>query len=301
MDHPSFNIGISQLITPNNEQIFESEHPNLTEQRSKSLHATTLMANRTSTNRKSKTEVGSSSKANDAKTKKKRGRRVAPPISQPTLPMHIDVIFYYLRKKSKLRSMDQYRSTTCNCLFNTYIKNVYKRYYCSHADDTLSTQQHIARADVVSVYERSIKYVINDFSVPVALPWHLVDEVYIPINCDKEFHWVLAVIVLRNRLIRVYDSHLGTRNKSQYDEIKQLSSILPNYLHDSGFFDKIDIIDWATLDGYKDNKTGELLGPQDSDCRTYVAAFAEFLRDEIKVPSIPFRSEYLRSRYATLL
>ncbi|KAG5570104.1 hypothetical protein H5410_059870 [Solanum commersonii] len=231
---------------------------------------------------------------------------------------HIDVIFYYLRKKSKLRSMDQYRYTTCNCLFSTYIKNAYKRYYCSPADDTLSTQQHIARADVVSVYERSIKDVINGFFVPAALPWHLVDEVYIPINCDEEFHWVLGVVVLRNRLIRVYDSNLGTRNKSQSDEIKQLSIILPNYLHDSGFFDKTDRIDWATLDAYKDNKTGELMGPQhpfevefargimqqksDSlDCGTYVAAFAEFLSDEIKVPSIPFQSEYLRSRYATLL
>uniref|UniRef100_M1BWD8 Ulp1 protease family, C-terminal catalytic domain containing protein n=1 Tax=Solanum tuberosum TaxID=4113 RepID=M1BWD8_SOLTU len=38
-----------------------------------------------------------------------------------------------------------------------------------------------------------------------------------------------------------------------------------------------------------------------SDCGTYVAAFAEFLSYEIKVPSISFRSEYLRSRYATLL
>ncbi|KAH0645544.1 hypothetical protein KY290_034329 [Solanum tuberosum] len=38
-----------------------------------------------------------------------------------------------------------------------------------------------------------------------------------------------------------------------------------------------------------------------SDCGTYVAAFAEFLSDKIKVPSIPFQSEYLRSRYATLL
>ncbi|KAG5592263.1 hypothetical protein H5410_042777 [Solanum commersonii] len=207
--------------------------------------------------------------------------------------------------------MDQYRYTTFNCLFNTYTKNANKRYYCSLADDTLSTQQHIARADVVYVYERSIKYVINGFSVPAALPWHLIDEVYIPINCGEEFHWVLVVVVLRNRLIRVYDSNLGTRNKSQYDEIKQLSIILPNYLHNSGFFDKTNKIDWATLDAYKDNKTGALMGPQHLfevefargiiDCRTYIAVFAEFLSDKIKVPAIPFRSEYLRSRYATLL
>ncbi|KAG5630332.1 hypothetical protein H5410_002049 [Solanum commersonii] len=166
-------------------------------------------------------------------------------------------------------------------------KGLLKIHAKNHVDDTLGTQQHIARADVVSLYERSIKD-------------------------------VLAVIVLRNRLIRVYDSSLGTRNKSQSDEIKQLSIILPNYLHDSGFFDKIDRIDWATLDAYKDNKTGELIGPQHPfevefarcimqqnsdrlDCGTYVASFAKFLSDEIKVPSIPFQSEYLRSRYVTLL
>ncbi|WMV50457.1 hypothetical protein MTR67_043842 [Solanum verrucosum] len=45
------------------------------------------MANQTSSKRKSKTKVESSSKAKDAKTKKKRGRKVAPPILRPTLPM----------------------------------------------------------------------------------------------------------------------------------------------------------------------------------------------------------------------
>ncbi|KAG5618754.1 hypothetical protein H5410_018578 [Solanum commersonii] len=75
MDHPSFNIGISQIITPNNDQIFDSDDPNCAEQRSKSLHALALMANQTSTERKPKKEVGASSKAKDAKTQKKRGRK----------------------------------------------------------------------------------------------------------------------------------------------------------------------------------------------------------------------------------
>jgi len=147
-------------------------------------------------------------------------------------------------------------------LFKSYINIVYNRYYCSSANDTLSTHDHIFRGVTVSVYERSIKDIINGFSIPAALPWHLVDEVYILVNCAGDFHWVLAMVVLRNRLIRVYDSNLVTSNKSQSDEIKQLSIILPNYLHDSGFFDKTDRIDWATLDAYKDNKTGELMGPQ---------------------------------------
>ncbi|KAG5581858.1 hypothetical protein H5410_052485 [Solanum commersonii] len=38
-----------------------------------------------------------------------------------------------------------------------------------------------------------------------------------------------------------------------------------------------------------------------SDCGIYVDAFAEYLRDEISIPSISFWSDYLRNRYATLL
>ncbi|WMV14806.1 hypothetical protein MTR67_008191 [Solanum verrucosum] len=87
--------------------------------------------------------------------------------------------------------MDQYLYTTVNCLFKSYIDIVYKRYHCSPADDTFSTQEHIDRGVTVSAYE--------------------------------------------------------------------------------------------------------------SDCGMYVAAFAEYLSDEINIPSISFRSDYLRNRYATFL
>ncbi|KAK4731926.1 hypothetical protein R3W88_024914 [Solanum pinnatisectum] len=193
--------------------------------------------------------------------------------------------------------MDQYRYTTVNYLFKSYINIVYKRYYCASTDDTLSTQEHIDRGVTVSIYEKSIKDIINRFSIPVALPWHLVDEVYIPVNCDGDFHWVLAVVVLKKRLIRLYDSSMGSRKKIYSDEIKQLFVMLPNYLHDSGFFDKMERTDWASLEAYKDKETGEMLGPQ-YDCEMYVAAFAKYLSDEINIPSISFQSDYLRNRYA---
>ncbi|WMV18188.1 hypothetical protein MTR67_011573 [Solanum verrucosum] len=71
-----------------------AEDPNWAKQRSKSLHAPALMENQTSTKRKSKKEVRESSKAKDAKTQKKRGRKVAPPISRSTLPMM--AILYFI-------------------------------------------------------------------------------------------------------------------------------------------------------------------------------------------------------------
>ncbi|PHT76167.1 hypothetical protein T459_19689 [Capsicum annuum] len=42
---------------------------------------------------------------------------------------------------------------------------------------------------------------IKGFSIPAGLPSHLVDEVYILINCGDEFHWVLALIILKERHI----------------------------------------------------------------------------------------------------
>ncbi|WMV37099.1 hypothetical protein MTR67_030484 [Solanum verrucosum] len=66
---------------------------------------------------------------------------------------HIDVVLYYLRKKSKLRSPNKYRFTTVNCLFKTFINDVYNRYYCSASDDNLTTQEHMTRGAVVSAIE----------------------------------------------------------------------------------------------------------------------------------------------------
>ncbi|KAG5577387.1 hypothetical protein H5410_057521 [Solanum commersonii] len=126
--------------------------------------------------------------------------------------------------------MDPYRYTTVNCLFKSYVNIVYNRYYCSPADDTLSTKDHIFHVVIVSVYERSIKDIINRFSIPAALPWHLVNEVYILVYCDGDFHWLLVVVVFKK----------------------------------SGFFDKTERTDWAALDAYKDKEIGELIGPQHS-------------------------------------
>lgn len=99
---------------------------------------------------------------------------------------HIDVIFYYLRKKSKHQFNSTYRYTTTNCIFKNYIN---------------------------ATNARSIMNIIKGISIPAGSPWHLVDEVYIPVNCDKDFHWILVVVVLKERIIRVYDSTAGSRKK----------------------------------------------------------------------------------------
>ncbi|KAF3615207.1 hypothetical protein FXO38_20117 [Capsicum annuum] len=47
--------------------------------------------------------------------------------------------------------------------------------------------------------EKCLTNIIKGFSIPAGLPWHLVDEVYILINYGDEFHWVLAIVFLKER------------------------------------------------------------------------------------------------------
>ncbi|PHT76788.1 hypothetical protein T459_20310 [Capsicum annuum] len=145
--------------------------------------------------------------------------------------------FYYLRKKAKLQTQEQYRYTTGNYFYKVYINNAYDR-YCQQQPE-------------VSRNEECLINIIKDFSISAVLPWHLVDEVYIPINCGGEFHWVLAVVVLKERLIRVYYSMLRRKRFRSSYEIQKLAKILPTYLDISGFLDHKVCTDWSMIEAYR--------------------------------------------------
>ncbi|KAF3681075.1 hypothetical protein FXO37_03058 [Capsicum annuum] len=155
--------------------------------------------------------------------------------------LYIDAIFYYLQKKAKLQTQEQYRYTTGNYLYKVYINNAYDR-YCQQQPK-------------VSRNEECLINIIKGFSIPAGLPWHLVDEVYIPINCGDEFHWVLAVVVLKERRIRVYDSISRMRRFGPSSEIQKLAKILPTYLDMSDFLDQKVCTDWSTIEAYQDKMT----------------------------------------------
>ncbi|PHT84595.1 hypothetical protein T459_13038 [Capsicum annuum] len=144
--------------------------------------------------------------------------------------------------------------------------------------------------------EDAIANVIHGFCMPAGLPWYMVDEVYVLINCGQEFHWVLAVIVLKERLIRVCDS-----------------------LSNNDFYDKTERIDWPSLEAYK-GKITQQIGlvneipfdvdyvqniPQQAsdslDCGVFVCAYAEILSEGLQVHSYGFDAASQRARYASLL
>lgn len=126
---------------------------------------------------------------------------------------HIDVVFYYLWKKAKHRISCQYRYTNTNCLFNLYINRAHNRYHNTLSGANISIQEDKAVGVVVYKFEKSLTNMTKGFSIPTDLPWHQVDEVYIPINCGGTFHWYLLLLSWKKRLIRVYDSSLNTQKK----------------------------------------------------------------------------------------
>ncbi|KAF3633196.1 putative protein EIN4-like [Capsicum annuum] len=147
--------------------------------------------------------------------------------------------------------------------------------------------------------------------IPAGLPWHLVDKVYIPINYDDEFHWVLAVVILKERRIRVYDSILQRRHFGPSSEIQKMVKILPTYLDMSGFLDQKIRTDWSMIEAYR----GKMANPFDVqyvdriaqqtigslDCGPFVAAYDEYLSDGLQVPNNEIDVGLLRKRYASLL
>ncbi|PHU00622.1 hypothetical protein BC332_30409 [Capsicum chinense] len=120
-----------------------------------------------------------------------------------------------------------------NYLFKAYINNAYDR-YCQ-------IQPKVFRN------EECLINIIKNFIIPAGLPWYLVDKVYILINCGEEFLWVLDVVILKERRIRVYDSMSGRRHSGPSSEIQNLAKILPTYLDISDYLDQKVCTDWSTI------------------------------------------------------
>ncbi|KAF3655449.1 hypothetical protein FXO37_15938 [Capsicum annuum] len=91
-------------------------------------------------------------------------------------------------------------------MFMNYIHKTYTHYHRSHSDIDLSLHDENVRSNKVTSVERSICEIMQGLCIPVGISWHLIDEVYVPINCKGSFHWVLEVVGLKKRCIRVYES-----------------------------------------------------------------------------------------------
>lgn len=107
---------------------------------------------------------------------------------------HIDVILDYLRKKAKYSKCKEYQFTTVDCNFSVLIQGIWDAY----AD--------LEGGACNASSERTIKAYIDGFRMQAVAPWHMVDNVFIPVNTKEKFHYFLVVMCFQDRTIYVYDS-----------------------------------------------------------------------------------------------
>ncbi|PHT60868.1 hypothetical protein T459_18884 [Capsicum annuum] len=122
-----------------------------------------------------------------------------------------------------------------------------------------------------------------------------------PINCGDEFHWVLAVVILKEMRIQVYDSTSRRRCSGPSSEIQKLNKILPTYLDMSGFLDQKVRIDWSTIEAYRDKMGNpfdvqyvEGIAQQTIRILLFVVAYVEYLSDGLQVPNYGLDVRLLR-------
>ncbi|XP_070034961.1 uncharacterized protein [Nicotiana tomentosiformis] len=211
----------------------------------------------------------------------------------PDLPLydsHIDIIFYYLRKKGKYGVDVPVRFTTTDCWFNCLISNLYKKFLEKKRDMNL-----IIETDPI------VEYILGYF-LRCNVPWCTVDEVLFPINLSDKWHWILARLSFKDLRIYIYDSMSGARqNSAVRRSIEPYSVLLPYFLHRIGFWDtKENPMGISTIDSFEIHVIDGLPTQDNTDCGVYVAAFAEYIIQGSRIPEA-IDIDGIRNRYGILL
>ncbi|XP_060190895.1 uncharacterized protein LOC132620227 [Lycium barbarum] len=191
---------------------------------------------------------------------------------------HIDVIFYYLRKKGKYDRRSTFKYTTVDCLFMRKVDQTYLAYNNPETGPNVANEE-----DDICQYVKGYRLHAN-------VPWHSVDNIFIPVNIKEDNHWSLVVLSFNDRRLYVYNSYRGSagHNAVVRKEVQKLNH--PAYT-DMTQNENIQV-------EYVEN-----LPQQDTtsmDCGVYVAAFAEYLSTGEGIPA-QIDATMLRNRYDALL
>ncbi|PHT45374.1 hypothetical protein CQW23_14532 [Capsicum baccatum] len=162
------------------------------------------------------------------------------------------------------------------------------------------------------IEEQKQQFAFDDFLISNTMPSYVIEEFK---------QWVGEGLLKfhAKKRIRVYDLLSKRRNTKSITEIQKLAKMLPTYLSDNKFYDEISRTNWPNLEIYRDKitQTTQILNEHSFDveyvqhimqqecdnvnCGVFVVGYAEYLSEEMNVPSDGFEEEYHRMCYATLL
>ncbi|KAF4346954.1 hypothetical protein G4B88_009567 [Cannabis sativa] len=108
--------------------------------------------------------------------------------------LHIDIIFYYLRKKIMYSAEPKIKVTTTDCLFCSSITSLYEKFVEKNNDISVLSLSH------------NVAQYIRGGKILCATPWHLVDHVVMPINVKLQDHWICGRLNIAERRTYLYNS-----------------------------------------------------------------------------------------------
>ncbi|XP_060210337.1 uncharacterized protein LOC132637235 [Lycium barbarum] len=105
---------------------------------------------------------------------------------------HVDVIFYYLRKKGKYDRRSTFKYTTVDCLFMRKVDQTYLAYNNPETGPNVANEE-----DDICQYVKGYRLHAN-------VSWHSIDNIFIPVNIKEDNHWILVVLSFNDRDCGVY-------------------------------------------------------------------------------------------------
>ncbi|PHT34798.1 hypothetical protein CQW23_26598 [Capsicum baccatum] len=99
---------------------------------------------------------------------------------------------------------------------------------------------------------------INGFRIHAAVPWHTVEDIFIPVNIKETYHWVLAILSFSERCIFLYDSYeFSDHYAAVLAEIEKIATIIPFCFQACDFHVKKGI-DLQNHPRYKDKEFSDM-------------------------------------------
>ena len=146
---------------------------------------------------------------------------------------HLDVCFYYLRKKIKHSDTIERRVTTTDSLFYLTCRETNKRYPVSDYHKVAAISTIIA------------EYILGTYHC-CATAWAFFDHVVMPVHVEVDEHFVLAYFDIKTRCLVVYNSLDGAlHRKIAIDVVKPLAVLIPVHLENTGFYDARNDLDFT--------------------------------------------------------
>ncbi|XP_060965417.1 uncharacterized protein LOC133034364 [Cannabis sativa] len=187
--------------------------------------------------------------------------------------LHIDVCFYYLRKKLKYDQSVKISGNTTDCFFSSQIFDLYNEFVASGENVNSIKKDSKAAAYIAGFYMLCSK------------PWAKLDFVLMPVNVIVLTHWILCILDIKMRCLKVLNSMRFGRYKNNSESfVRAFAVIIPILLSHVNFYEGRKDIDRSSKhwQGKKDTDAFDIVvidnlpQQEDSDCGVFIIKYAHF-------------------------